>query len=161
VALRAEVADLREKLRKSSNNSSKPPSSDGPGTPRTKKLNRRKQTGKKRGAQPGHPKHERVLLPVEQVDVIRDVKPTLCEACGRHLCGEDPNPLRHQVTELPIVSHGGDSAAHLTLRLRTPNHRGAPGRDSPGRLRTWRRGDGSGADWGLSSQQAADGGPTQ
>ena len=66
--LEAKVADLEEKLRKSSSNSSKPPSSDGPGTPRWKPKHR-KQSGKKRGAQPGHPKHDRPLvLPRSLVD---------------------------------------------------------------------------------------------
>jgi len=100
--LEAKVADLEEKLRKSSSNSSKPPSSDGPGTPR-RKPKQRKRSGKKRGAQPGHPKHDRPLVPVEEVDAVHDVKPEKCASCGGRLRGEDPEPVRHQVTELPVV----------------------------------------------------------
>jgi len=100
--LEAKVADLEEKLRKSSSNSSKPPSSDGPGTPR-RKPKQRKRSGKKRGAQPGHPKHDRPLVPVEEVDAVHDVKPEKCASCGGRLRGEDPDPVRHQVTELPVV----------------------------------------------------------
>ncbi|MBN2839643.1 MAG: IS66 family transposase [Coriobacteriia bacterium] len=100
--LEAKVADLEEKLRKSSSNSSKPPSSDGPGASHTK-PNRRKRSGKKRGAQPGHPKHDRPLVPIEQVDAVYDVKPTKCEACDARLRGDDPEPVRHQVTDLPVV----------------------------------------------------------
>lgn len=100
--LEAKVADLEEKLRKSSSNSSKPPSSDGPSSPRTKPT-RRKKSGKRRGAQPGHPKHDRPLVPVEQVDAVHDVKPEKCDSCGIRLYGTDPDPTRHQVAELPVV----------------------------------------------------------
>ncbi len=47
--LRREVAELKEKLGKNSSNSSKPPSSDGPGKPKPSSLH--KQTGKKQGGQ--------------------------------------------------------------------------------------------------------------
>lgn len=100
--LEARVAELEEQVRRSSSNSSKPPSSDGPGKPRSK-PSRKKRSGKKRGAQPGHPKHERPLLPVEQVDAVVDVKPRECEACAADLHGTDPEPKRHQVTEVPVV----------------------------------------------------------
>jgi transposase len=100
--LQAKVADLEEKLRKSSSNSSKPPSSDGPGKARSKSK-QRKRSGKKRGAQPGHPKHDRPLVPVEQVDAVHEVKPEKCEACDARLRGKDPDPVRHQVAELPVV----------------------------------------------------------
>jgi len=53
-------------LSRQSSNSSKPPSSDAPGTPRQAK----KPTGRRAGGQPGHKKHERALLPPEQVQHV-------------------------------------------------------------------------------------------
>ncbi|MFM7086958.1 MAG: DUF6444 domain-containing protein, partial [Cyanobium sp.] len=51
-SLAAELASLREKIGRSSRNSSKPPSSDGPDG--FKPSERRKSSGRKRGGQPGH-----------------------------------------------------------------------------------------------------------
>lgn len=51
-ALATELASLREQIGRSSRNSSNPPSSDGPGF---KPSERRRGSGRKRGAQPGHP----------------------------------------------------------------------------------------------------------
>ncbi len=55
---------------------------------------------RKRGGQPGHAPRVRDLLPADQVDRVLDHKPSNCDACGRQLKGDDPSPLRHQVTEL-------------------------------------------------------------
>jgi transposase len=41
------------------------------------------------------------LLPVEQVDEVITLKPTECATCQHELRGEDPQPHRHQVTEIP------------------------------------------------------------
>jgi transposase len=51
-ALATELASLRERIGRSSRNSSNPPSSDGPGF---KPPERGKGSGRKRGGQPGHP----------------------------------------------------------------------------------------------------------
>src|SRR5262249_38312246 len=58
---------------------------------------------KKRGAQPGHPRHQRLLVPGDQVQRTIPCLPSACRRCGRPLSGTDPNPLRHQVAELPEV----------------------------------------------------------
>ena len=50
--LATELAQVRERIGRSSRNSSKPPSSDGPGY---KPPERRKGSDRKRGGQPGHP----------------------------------------------------------------------------------------------------------
>lgn len=62
-ALAIELAQLRERIGRSSRNSSKPPSSGGPGfmTPA-----RRKGSGRKRGGQPDHPGSGPELLVIEQ-----------------------------------------------------------------------------------------------
>ena len=98
--LEAQVEELKRRLNVNSHNSSKPPSSDGPDT----KISNRKGGGKRKpGGQPGHEGHHRALLPVEQVDKVTGVKPCACEHCGRKIDGEDPQPERHQVWEIPPI----------------------------------------------------------
>jgi transposase len=98
--LLARIAELEELVRKSSNNSSKPPSSDGPG----KKLFRRpKPSGKKPGGQPGHKGWKRELVPAEEVDRHHDCVPAECSQCAAPLQGCDPAPLIHQVFHLPEI----------------------------------------------------------
>ena len=96
-ALKARVAELEAKLNQNSSNSSKPPSSDPPAV---KRAPDRPATGKKRGGQPGHPRHERVRLPPTRVI---DHKPARCDGCQRPLAGNDPDPAWRQVWELPKV----------------------------------------------------------
>lgn len=100
-ALETEVAALRERVNRNSGNSSQPPSSDGPEVP--PKQRQRAESGRKRGAQRGHKGTKRKLVPVEQVKEVHDVKPDVCRDCGQELAGEDPEPHRHQVTEIPPV----------------------------------------------------------
>ena len=97
-SLEAEVAELKARLNQSSQNSSKPPSSDGP---HVKRKPPRPTSGRKRGGQPGHPVHRRTLVPVEKVDEVIVCTPTYCRRCGQKLYGSDPQPHRHQVVELP------------------------------------------------------------
>lgn len=91
---------LEELGRKSSGNSSKPPSSDGPGE---KLFRRPKPSGKKRGGQPGHKRWKRALVPAEQVDEHHDCVPSECARCAAPLAGSDPSPLLHQVFHLPEI----------------------------------------------------------
>src|SRR5262249_24563046 len=98
--LELEVAELRERLGQNSQNSSKPPSSDPPSVSRP---NNRQPSGRKRGGQPGHQGYARKLLPPEEVDEVIGLRPTACRQCGRLLLGDDPNPVRHQVSEIPLV----------------------------------------------------------
>lgn len=96
--LKAEVAELRERLSQNSSNSSKPPSSDPPSY---KPSPRRAPKGRTRGGQPGHQGNTRKLLPVAEVDHLVELRPAACSACGRRLQGDDPQPERHQVSEVP------------------------------------------------------------
>jgi transposase len=99
-ALQAEVAQLREEVGRNSQNSSQPPSSDAPSArPRPKRA----PSGRKPGGQKGHTGHGRKLVPVEQVKHVIDLKPTGCGQCGALLMGEDAQPVRRQVRELPRV----------------------------------------------------------
>jgi transposase len=88
---------LEERVNLDSNNSSKPPSSDGPG-----KLNRsqRRASGRKRGAQPGHKGHARVMLDESEVDHVVECKPQAVCDCGGQVDLAD-EPQRHQVFEVP------------------------------------------------------------
>jgi transposase len=98
--LEARVAALEAQQRKDSTNSSKPPSTDHPHAkpPRAKPKSRRPC-----GGQPGHSKYERPLLPVEKCRTVIPCVPTACRRCGAALTGTDPEPLRHQVWELPEI----------------------------------------------------------
>ncbi len=99
--LRARVQELEARLGQNSTNSSRPPSSDPPAmSPRPPAPPSRRR----RGGQPGHPPHQRALVPSEQVDETVVHWPTHCRSCQAPLVqtavGE---PVRHQVTELPPV----------------------------------------------------------
>lgn len=93
------VATLEERLQKNSSNSSKPPSQDPPSVKRPKKP----ATGRSRGGQVGHTGIGRKMLPLDQVDHVVEVKPEVCQGCGVRLEGEDEQPGRHQVVELPVI----------------------------------------------------------
>jgi transposase len=94
------LARLEEQVNQTSRNSSKPPSSDPPTLARPT----RSPSGRKAGGQPGHPGHGRELKPEEEVDRVVDAKPAVCGQCGSLLLGDDPQPVRHQVTELPVIT---------------------------------------------------------
>ena len=98
-ALEAEVSALREQVNRNSRNSSKPPSSDGPDV----SASPRKRANRQRGGQPGHKGTTRKLVPIERVKDSYDIKPEACRKCGCALEGEDTEPYRHQVTEIPPV----------------------------------------------------------
>ena len=99
--LEKEVAELREQVNRNSKNSSQPPSSDGPDQAAGTK--KQKGRGRKRGGQKGHKGHQRQLVDIEEVEAIVPHKPEKCTDCGSTLEGEDPEPYRYQVTELPPV----------------------------------------------------------
>jgi transposase len=94
------VAELEVKLGKNPANSSKPPSATHP---HDKPPPSKPKSGRRRGGQPGHDKHERALIPTEQCQDIVPCVPTACRRCGKELTGTDPDPLRHQVWELPEI----------------------------------------------------------
>lgn len=98
--LEAKVEQLESRLNKSPRNSSLPPSAEHP---HAKPAPPREKSGRKPGGQPGHPKHERALVPVEQCTSVEQLKPDTCRRCGEKLTGSDPEPLRHQVWELPEI----------------------------------------------------------
>jgi transposase len=94
------LGDLENRLKLNSTNSSKPPSSDPIGMKRRPPA---PASRKKRGGQPGHRKSHRSLLPPEKIRETTHCKPATCRRCGHGLVGDDPEPLIHQVAELPKI----------------------------------------------------------
>ncbi len=99
--LQTQVTELQAQLTRHSGNSSRPPSSDPPSAPPRPAP---PASGRKRGAQPGHPGQHRELLPPDQVSALVVHRPNACPHC-QHLLPDDLPPngpvLRQQVWELP------------------------------------------------------------
>ena len=107
-ALKNEVKELQGKLAKNSQNSSKPPSSDGYQKPQPKSL--RKPSKKKSGGQPGHSGSR--LEMVEQPEHVVSHTVDECRQCGRSLQSVEASDVRRrQVVDLP------------PLKLETTEHR--------------------------------------
>lgn len=100
IELRQQVHDLKGRLDQNSTNSSKPPSTDPIGV---KRRPPEPPSKRRRGGQKGHPRRMRGLVPPERVASVTDCKPSQCRRCGHPLSGEDAEPRRHQVAELPPV----------------------------------------------------------
>lgn len=98
--LREQTAWLQERLKVDSRNSSKPPSSDGPSSGNRAQ---RRASGRKRGAQEGHPGAYRDLLPQAEVDGVHDCTPAALCACGGAV-NVQGKPVRHQVFDIPPVA---------------------------------------------------------
>jgi transposase len=99
--LEARIEELqRQEKGKTPQNSSLPPSTQHPHA-RTQPP--RRKSKRNRGGQPGHEKHERSLIPTDQCDDVQPLRPTECRRCGAKLSGSDPEPLRHQVWEVPEI----------------------------------------------------------
>src|SRR5258707_10042752 len=138
------VTDLKATLdggKKTPRNSSLPPSSEHP---HAKPKRDKKKSKKKRGGQPGHPKHERPLIPAEQCKEVIPLKPTECRRCGAELNGSDPEPIRHQVWELPVIKP--DVTEDQSHRLERPGCGGTTCALLP---RTWSTAPSSAPLWGV------------
>lgn len=94
------LAELEERLNQNSGNSSKPPSTD---RPQAGKYGQAEPSGRRRGGQKGHVGQGRKLKGPDQVQRVVISRPPACQACGALRLGEDAQPSRHQVTELPRV----------------------------------------------------------
>jgi transposase len=106
------LADAREQLKKNSNNSHLPPSSDGPAVkPPADKTSKRPAKAKKLKVTKPH-----MRLLSDKPDSVIEVKPLQCAHCKAALGGEDAHPVRHQVAEIPPqIIHTTEYRVH-TLR---------------------------------------------
>ncbi|MCZ7664961.1 MAG: transposase [Thermoleophilia bacterium] len=117
--LEARVAELEQRLNRTSQNSSLPPSQDPPSAP---PRPQRSQSGRRPGGQPGHKGKHRKLVPLEQVDEIVEHWPGRCGKCGHAFLAEQwagAAPVyRHQLAELPPPAVR--VTEHRLHRLRCP-----------------------------------------
>jgi len=117
-ALHARVQELEARLAQNSQNSSRPPSSDLPKPPRRPPG----PTGRRPGGQPGHPAHQRTLLPASRVDAVVAHWPSQCTHCQMPLPADPAlvaaDPVRHQVTEVPPLR--ATVTEHRLQRVRCP-----------------------------------------
>src|SRR3954469_4535555 len=107
--LEAENRDLNARLGLNSSNPSKPPSTDPP--------NRKRKP----------------LVPPDHVDEVVECRPVHCAACDAALAGNDPEPLRRQVAEIPPTRpHVTEYRQHtLTCRRRGGRTTGEPPPGTP------------------------------
>lgn len=101
--LAARLEELEEQIGRSSGNSSQPPSQDSP--KQRAERNQKKPSERKQGAQPGHPKPQRALLPEDQVTRVERFYPAGQCACGGTIEMEAEPSQRHQVFDLPEVRY--------------------------------------------------------
>jgi hypothetical protein len=98
--LEAQVADLAPRVGMNSQNSSKPPSSDGLGKPAPKSL--RARSGRKPGRPKGQPGVTMQLS--DSPDRVVRHEPACCSGCAAGLGGAAENGVtRRQVTEIPEI----------------------------------------------------------
>lgn len=100
-ALRQENELLKERLKGNSQNSSRPPSEDK--YKKGFKAKAKETSERKRGGQPGHEGKSQPLYPPEECERIEEHYPEVCHVCGEALRGEDPEPYRVQVVEVPSI----------------------------------------------------------
>ncbi|MDR1190003.1 MAG: IS66 family transposase [Bifidobacteriaceae bacterium] len=102
-ALRARVMELEDRLGGNSKNSSRPPSTAGPGRPKPSPKSLRKRSGRAPGGQRGH--EGSTLSQVADPDVVVEHRPGVCDGCGEELPAdaEGMGWRARQVFELPPV----------------------------------------------------------
>jgi transposase len=102
--MRARLLVLEEQVKLNSRTSSKPPSSDGPGSG---SRSAKPKSGRKVGAQPGHKGSFRATLASDQVDqqVVCQPEPRCTRCQGDVVVSSDGDKaIRHQVFDLPPIT---------------------------------------------------------
>ncbi len=110
--LQETIKDLKERVNKNSNNSSKPPSTGGLEKPKPKSL--REPSGKKPGGQPGH-KGSGLSLEIKPTETIVHA-PAQCEGCPRKgtcvRCGISPaRNVLEVIIDTQVTAHYVESYA--------------------------------------------------
>ena len=98
------IQKLNERLKTNSRNSSLAPSNDrlSKNKSNVKRTEERKKNPKKRGGQPGHKKHNRLLLSLDKINRVVPCCPNSACACGGQVI-LNPEYRRHQQHEFPII----------------------------------------------------------
>ncbi len=106
-AANARIAELEERINKNSQNSSKPPSTDGYKKPSPKSL--RKPSGKKQGGQPGH-KGTTLHIAKEPTETVSHM-PDKCAECPRlakcrkRACVAETRYVADAVVDITLTAH--------------------------------------------------------
>jgi len=98
--LKQKIEELEERLNKNSQNSSLPPSKNGFGAKQERKVKAKRKPLKLKTPRK---KQERKLYELEECAEVHEEKPITCKGCGYGLAGEDPQPERHQIVDLPVI----------------------------------------------------------
>jgi transposase len=115
----ARIADLEARLKQSSSNSSKPPSSDGLAKPAPKSLRERSGRG------PGRPKGQDgvTLEQVADPDIVVRHVPAVCAGCGAGLAdAAEVEMTRRQVIDVPPVKPRVTEHQLVTLSCACGHH---------------------------------------
>ena len=104
-ALWARLQQVSGKQKANSKNSSLPPSKDASSKNKSnvRRNEKRRKNPKKQGGQPGHPKHGRAFLPVEEIDHIVSCLPDDQCQCGGAILQNKEIKQRHQQYEFPMI----------------------------------------------------------
>ena len=100
--LSGRIDQLEEQLGVHSGNSSSPPSQDS--LKQRAKRKKKPPSDRQQGAQPGHKKHQRELLPEDQMNQVQRFYPQGRCACGGEVKPEIRASRRHQVFDVPEKS---------------------------------------------------------
>lgn len=103
IVLSERLENIEEQLKQNSQNSSRPPSRDGFGKPKKPQGQKQKNASKKRRKVDSSRK-KRKLYPEDACNEVHNHVPEECQHCGEELSGEDRQPYRHQIVEIPIFS---------------------------------------------------------
>lgn len=99
--MKEKIEELEERLNKNSRNSSIPPSKNGFAANVKSKLKPKKKPLK---MQTPRNKQKKELYSPEECVACHEEKPAVCNSCGYELAGEDAQPHRHQIVDLPILT---------------------------------------------------------
>jgi hypothetical protein len=104
VVLSERLSAIEEQLKQNSQNSSRPPSSDGLTKPKAAKSQKAAEQKGKRARTELSPKNKRPkLYPIERCQAVHRHVPQVCQRCGEVLTGRDEAPKRHQIIEIPVI----------------------------------------------------------
>ena len=140
IQLMGRVSELERQLNQNSQNSSKPPSSEGYKKPAPKSL--RKKTGRKKGGQPGHP--GKTLERVAVADHVVEHWPMCCGCCGELLREDHALGCEtRQVHDIPPIKI--ETTDHQAMPVVRAQYAGGISTTSALAGAIWQRGNGVGS----------------